>query len=559
MSPLRTLRLTLLATAAMTVALTGCESISKTFSGTEGRKEQVVDGPRRQPVLNPRSEAPSAPAAPARPQANAAPVADSPFDRFDARGNEIAPAPAQAAAPITMTAGEEDGEVGASFFDKLIPSRSAPEAAPQAIKPPAEPVRKPIAGNAAAKAAPAPVMVAVPEAAPAAPVAAPVMVPSPVATANTRDMPMLADEREITAEAPAPRAPLVLASREEDTVGGFVPLAVSPAADSSVDAVPVAQAVETPAEPAAVMRAPAARAPEKPSFFSRLTLPFTSRADDAPPAAAPSSEAAPAFPALSSVPATPERLTEVKEGRDAMMQSLQADHASAQESKQALEAEPSETAPVEPAPLLAAAKPAATPAPVAKAAMREEEEGDGDYDSPAEAAQASGNAQPVLLGRMGDPKLESAPQALPEAPEPRLAPVPEAFRPAAAPTPEAPVLSQPAPEPQDESPSWWQRLGSLSLSDESKPAQAEAVPTPVPLAMPREADSVPAFVPQTGSAPAPMLSKETPVAPAAAEDEKAADAPASESALPSASRLKEATPLPPSRYENRNRQYYLVP
>lgn len=463
-------RLSLLVSAASVMLLTACgeNTFSNPFSSTKGRKEQIVDGPRRHPQLNPcfrTGPGPintppciadgdgmlpqNAPQAQAAPAPTAAPVVNNAFDQYDAQGNQVAGSAAPFK-PIDMPAAdpESEGEVDSSFFDRFF--TKSPDAAPQPA--PAAPAssdgaRKSFTGN--------------PESA-----------------------------------APAPQVE-------------FKPVVTEEPKAAAAEFAPVTAKENVAAEESA---------PSRPSFFSRLVSPFSSgdEAKEEP------KENVGDYPALSSVPATPSEFKAVKAEKDQKIEELKMDHALAQESKQNLDAEPSQLQPqVAPLPVVVNKNPNAT-APAA-------------------------NSEPKLLGHMSDSNVA-----------PAVEPVVQA-----APAPVEYAAPQEEEKTEAESTPWWKRVlgNNTAASDSTQPDAAPSEPVaqaPLPQIQTEPVVStVPEFKPLTPQVQVPDIVNST-------ADDKADAAPApaaSTEGLPDPSNLQKVKALPPSRYEGRarDRQYYLVP
>jgi len=547
-------KFSLLVSAFGMMALAGCDTsnLADKITGAEGRKEQLVDGPRRAPLLNPQMAAPALPPAAQPVQNNAGapaaakPAADNPFDQYDEDGNVVASKPAK---PLEMNGGEEAGSVDSSFFDRFVPSRSETKNAADA--PAEKPVRKSFGRKAQPVAPvfePAPLAAPSPqaEAAPAeAPQQEPKVAPGMVAS-EPQPSPVTESQPETIAApvvTPAAFRPIVAETTPPDSVTGFVPLV--PAAKSASApawvrhqanaAQPEQQPTKEPARSAdsdgQQQAESAADAPaSKPSFFARLASSLTGEPKTSEePVAEP-------FPELSEVPPPPAAFKQAKENHELQVKTLQEDHATAQQQKQQLDREPSVTAPV--------------PAP----AQLEEELPRDEPRSPVAAAPdfkpaphpASAPVKPsttVLLGRMHDGQPANNDDMATPSPQP---------------------ASQPADEPAQETASpWWKRLG-LNANDNqpaSEAAMREELPQKPQPASESQDRSVAPFVPLS-----PQPASAQPLNDAQPQDEQESkkdesSAPAAAPApLASPDKLRDTKTLPPSRYSPpRERQYYLVP
>ncbi len=524
-------RFSLLVSVAGVMALSGCDTsnLADKITGREGRKEQMVDGPRRAPLLNPQGGAmpgnqppvnmPAAaqPAPAAAPAASAA-AADNPFDQYDEHGRKVASAPAK---PIEMADGEGDepGTVSSGFFDRFIPDRASDAPAAQPLDERKQ-ERKPFAGNVPSamgteKVAPQPepIVLAKSETLPAS-MAAPI-VPDAVQTAEFKPVPTLQN----TTSAPV-KAESAKPAAEEDTVGGFVPLLPSVNAAVSPPPAAASEMQVQPAQPAPEKAALASSAADdasasEPSMISRL---FSSLAGKPQPA--PQGEEAEPFPELSSVPQLPKEFGKAKSDQKQQVATLKADHALAQEQKEALDAEPASFPET-----VAAFKP---------------EPAEASPPPPVDVTTSGGKT--VLLGRLSDAQ---------ESDQPALAaPVAEAKNNASTEAEAAP----PAPAQ-----SFWSRLGFGGSKDEADQPSSDRINAPKPApAMITEspASTVAPFVPMTQEAPAAPVSMAAPEPQPAVSNEQEQEKPAE---LASPEVLKDVKTLPPSRYAPpRQRQYYLA-
>ncbi|MDX2113827.1 MAG: hypothetical protein SFW63_08890 [Alphaproteobacteria bacterium] len=425
-------RFSLLVSVAGVMALSGCNTsnLADRLSGREGRKEQVVDGPRRAPLLNPQGGAmpgnqppvnmPAAaqPAPAAAPAATAA-AADNPFDQYDERGRKVAAAPAK---PIEMTGGDGDepGTVSSSFFDRFIPDRASdvPAAQPAAER---KQERKPFSGNVPSvmemeKAAPQPEPVVL---------AKSETLPANIAAPTVSDAAQIAEFKPVpatqnTASATV-KAESVKPAVEEDAVGGFVPLL--PPVTAAVNTPPAAasELQVQPTQPAHEKAALASSAADdasasEPSMISRL---FSSLAGNPQPA--PQTEEAEPFPELSSVPQVPKEFEKAKSDQKDQLTTLKTDHAHAKKQKEDLDAESSSFSEAL----------ASSPAP-----------------APDDVATSHGKI--VVLGRMSDAQADQQEEKTASEPAEE---------------------QQPAAEPAS-SKSWWERLG-FGGSEGTQPAPAE--------------------------------------------------------------------------------------
>jgi len=558
-------RFTLLISVAGIVTLAGCDTsnLADKISGREGRKEQLVDGPRRAPLLNPRPNM----APPAMPQEQQAPpaarpqaAADSPFDQFDETGAMVAPEPAK---PLEMAGGDEAGTVDSGFFDRLIPDRKAEAPAAEAKKAPEKPIRKPFIANVlSASDEEAPLL----EADDPKPLAKQVMEPEPVfaEAPEPKSEPKTKPAKIDRAPEPALPAIPLTAAQDRDAVTGFVPLAPEPAQDKPLavsDAEPVKVTAEKPAavteEKQVVEQEPIAAS--KPSLLSRLIAPVvgdkteTSLSDDG------SADKVEPFPELSSVPPRPETFKAIRGERDQQIEALKNEHAAAKEQKQVLAEEPSELA--SPSMLVSPSLPVAEPVkqPAAIAAPQ----------PPAE--------EPVLLGRIADPKLANngdeatgQPAAAPiEYKEDKIVePVKSQPAPVALAKPEAVVIAETPPAGDKEQTPWWKRLGVFSdqpaSADDPAVQQADKQPKK-PLVIEEPVTTVQPFRPELEVAPVqpsitPIIEPVKAVKTRAAVQNEDEQGDSADGAPPLSAKPADVKTLPPSRYTPpRQRQYYLVP
>ncbi|MFW0777719.1 MAG: hypothetical protein ACN2B6_08390 [Rickettsiales bacterium] len=517
------IRKTLLVTAASVVVLAACSpsSMIDKLTGNDGRVPQHVDGPRRAPILNPE---PSPQKVPPASTSRLRPPPPPP-EAYEPRGNAVQEKPA----------GDEAPDVR-DYFNEFF-GQDAGEGK----------VRKPIADNPyieeeMVESAP-PMVEEVARPAPRVEYTPPPVIEKPAAPVAIGNMHM--DD--------APRA--------DRTVAAFSPMvdSPSPAAPASAPEVMAVVDEEVQAAPAMEEEAPAS------TFFSRLFSPLKSKPDDGviiakddttseltnvKTASDAGDDAEEDYPSLSSVPATPQVFSQVRNEKTFRMQELQIDHAMAQESKQQLDAEPSQ---------LQVNKPV-------------EDQGEPFVPSPV-AEKSMSSDEPVLLGQMGDnkaaPKTEMSMEAKP-------APIEYAA------DEEVPPAKVMVKEEAESSEPWWERWNvtvgkdkesAPEMVEEKVPAVVEApapkavvdTPKAAPVIDARPDSTVAAFKPLTPqvtqpvAAPveyaAPAVTKPTAAMEAATgeEDSKEADG------LPSPGMLDKVKTLPPSRYKNRDREFYLVP
>lgn len=294
----------LLVVAACTTMLSACsrgEIINK-ISGEEGRQEQVIDGPRRSPQLNPKREM----KVPPIPQNLPPAVQNAPAQK------RLVPS----IAPVQFNqhsdhAPTKNAKTKPDRPDASLAVKSASEYFSNIFsggkKNTKNVIRKPIAGNRN--------IGKTPEIAHEAPVFEPVAKPS---------------------LAPSP-TPIMQISEEQDrSVPEFKPVVKSYPVASDMDE-PLSKEVEK----AKIKKVEVNKEQKKPraSFFSRLMSPITGGGDEV------DSVQGKKHPKLSSVPATPETFNKVKGDKQEQMQTLQMDHNMAQESKELLASEPSQLQP----------------------------------------------------------------------------------------------------------------------------------------------------------------------------------------------------------------------
>jgi hypothetical protein len=487
---------------AVTLALGACSDIKQKITG-ERPRDQMAMGARRAPMLNPQAPTPvQNPVLAARPPANMA--YDNAFDRYDNAGNEIAPAPSSAAWDNADEAGS--GELSSDFFNRMIEKSPPPAqlAAPAAAVSTQE--RKPLSGN-------------------------------PRYSKDTQEI------------APLPPGPQsqVAPAEPEAPVAQIQPVEKAPPAPQAV-----AEEPSAPAEPAVASG----------GFFDRLgenlKQPFAKEEAAAKPSMIPAEDANAPYPALASVPETPERLQAVKQEKQEKIENLQGDHLLAQHEKQELDSEPSQLAasPVEiapPQPIVPPAPPAEILPPVAPAAQ-------------------AASPEPVLLGHAAQPTpVEPPPVAV-------VLPVPsEQAAPEMQAAEEMPVATS---EPAQAKAPWWEQIPLFKKpAPENKAEAARAISEP----QPEEQQALPVLAPQQSLAPVEQASEplpqdspqplllrsasgellpslrtaDAPVAPVVAQDapvEAAAAPVAAASApggLPSPQLLQTIKMLPASRYETR--------
>jgi hypothetical protein len=352
----RTLTRTLLLTCSLSL-LSACDSMSETWANVTGERaqEQVVDGPRRAPMLNPKTEAPRAAApmvmqvaAPASPPA-AAPAADAAPSLFSLKDEAEAP---------------EEGGVDYSAFDRFDDKGNEVVSKAEQPKLPTveEGPRKAFPGNPSYSThteptAPLPPAPLTPPAAPQAQLETPAAAP----------LPLLAQPEAPAAEAPAPTAPVATAEEAAPATGFLARVADS------------------------------------------VSAPFAARSAEAASVTAqekPAPQAAPDYPKLANVPPTPAAFEQLRAEKQEKITDLQTEHALAQDARQVLENEPSQLE-AEPLESIAPAA-AATPLDAAPVAA----------DAPAviqaQVQQDAAEAQPVLLGQATAP-VEAVPAAAPQA------------------------------------------------------------------------------------------------------------------------------------------------
>jgi hypothetical protein len=354
-------------------------------------------------------------------------------------------------------------------------------------------------------------------------------------------------------------APLRPADPQEsaDAVSGFVPLVTPPASDTAAW-----RAAESAAE-ADRQETPTAEA-ERPSFFSRLRDSLTRDPQPEPVEAGADvvsgsdmerdleahsrREASPQ--SLATVPPTPEAFQAIRAEKDAAITELKADHALAQETKQELAAEPSQTAPQ---PLLADSVPPPPPPPSAPA----------------------GRDEPVLLGHIAESK--TAPAAV--VPQTQAVAAPVEFARDAEVAPKEPETNVEAPATGGGE-QWWKRWSVMGEST-GETGQENSSEQTAPLVDERPRTTVPEFTPAevavpTAPAAAPLVTlptarssapgfaiPEPPTRPSATpqnSSEETDSATGAEDASASEASQK-AKAKPPSRYDMRarDRQFYLVP
>lgn len=417
--------------------LTACTPERPEWLGGDPKRpaEDVVIGPKRTPLLNPRfgghpagnqgSEASGQPSPPGSPPPS---FQNNPYDYFDDSGNpKPAAAPPPAAAPsdnnptmIERWLGSDNQEKPPSLENQYMarkqfpanPSYSGETVGIAPIPPgPQAAIISPAAGE------------------PSVPTA---MMEEPAPAASADMKPVQPPVQEIRAAQPL-------------VADAPAPVVVPPPAVAMAEPVP---AVAVPQE-----AAPASQ----PSWFDRMV----SRVSGEPESSETQANKNMPYPELSSVPERPKEFNKLKASKETQMQDLEIEHVIAQEQRQMLGAEPSQLGAV-PAPVPAAPAPAtpenvtASPPPVAALAP----------------APAGG---PVLLGHAYDDRL-SAPSS-----ENIAVPVRETV---AAPMPE----SYPAPSAPEKDTSWWDRLNVFSR-EKAKPPAAESVsqaPVDAPSAQPAD-------------------------------------------------------------------------
>ena len=402
--------------------------------------EDVVIGPKRTPLLNPRSgshpagnqgsETSGQPPPPGSPPPS---LQNNPYDYFDDSGNPKPALPPSAPAP---SSGEP------TMFERWLGEDDQGRAAPAGNQHAARkqfPANPSYSGETVgiAPIPPGPQAAIISPAA-GEPSAPPAMMEESARPAASADMkPVQPPVQEIRAAQPL--------------------IADAPA---PVVVPPPAVAMAEPAPEVAAVPQEAAQA-SQPSWFDRMVT----RVSGEP--ASPDTQASKnmPYPELSSVPERPKEFNKLKASKETQMQDLEIEHAIAQEQRQMLGAEPSQLgavpAPVPAAPAPAAAMPShatASPPPVAAPAP----------------APAGG---PVLLGHAYDDRL-SAPSS-----ENTAVPVKETV---AAPMPE----SYPAPSAPEKDTSWWNRLNVFSKEKAKSPPAAESMPQ-----VPAEPSSVSADAP----------------------------------------------------------------
>ncbi|MFN9111610.1 MAG: hypothetical protein ACK5XN_16220 [Bacteroidota bacterium] len=331
-------KFSLLVSAFGMMALAGCNTsnLADKISGREGRKEQVVDGPRRAPLLNPQMATPAPQPAPNNAGAAAAskPAADNPFDQYDEDGNVVVAKPAK---PLEMNSGEEAGSVDSGFFDRFIPSRSASDSDAQTADQPA--VRKQFGRHAPTTAdhqlptQPVTIGQEAPASSPQAEVAPAAMQAPVIVSGETQQETATADEATLVRTAGA--LPPMTHTAPADSVTGFVPLV----APSTAGMAPAEIGAATAKEETKALQQQDSSAPQ-PSFFERLAASI--RGDEKPASDQPATEP---FPELSEIPQPPAALKQAIENHQYQRDMLENDHEQAQQQKKNLSQDSSQAVP----------------------------------------------------------------------------------------------------------------------------------------------------------------------------------------------------------------------
>lgn len=389
----------------------------------------VVIGPKRTPLLNPRSggypagnqgsETSGQPPPPGSPPPS---LQNNPYDYFDNSGNPK-PAPAPSSSEPTM-------------FERWLGKDDQGRAAPTGNQHAARkqfPANPSYSGETVgiAPIPPGPQAAIISPAA-GEPSAQPVMMEEPARPAASADM-----------------KPTQLPVQEMPAAQPLVADAPAP-----VTAPPPAVVMAEPAPAVAAVPQETAQA-SQPSWFDRMM----SRVSGEPESPETQASKNMPYPELSSVPERPKEFNKLKASKETQMQDLEIEHAIAQEQRQMLGAEPSQLGAV-PAPVPVAPAPAtpenvtASPPPVA---------------APAPAPAPAGG--PVLLGHAYDDRL-SAPSS-----ENTAVPVKETV---AAPMPE----SYPAPSAPEKDASWWNRLNVFSKEKAKSPPADEYMSQQAPAESP---------------------------------------------------------------------------
>ncbi len=518
-----------------------------TLTKSKPQSNNVAVGERRAPVLNPQAAVPgSAPApvmqsAPAPKQTPAkAPSYDvSPYDHFDAEGNRVDP---QAALAAQQAPDSSSG----NFFDRMVNTFKKPEAqATETSKPqPQQVPRKMFPGNS-----------------------------------------YVSGETHETAPISATPQPVPAVEKEAEEIKPQS--SVQPMLDAPAPAAPEPQQTAA-AEPEAVTEIISDK--PQPSFFERtwnsVKAPFSDDKDapaETESAAASNADSSLEYPALSSVPQTPEQFTSIKAGHKNKVEQMQDEHALAAQEKIALDSEPSQqqllpVADAQPAPepeIAAAPAPepqtAAAPqdaAPVSEDntvllghAMAPEKLTNGNFVTKSEQfSQAEAEAAPAAaVEEAAAPETAAAATRQPYwwegwsvlKKKPAPASAPEEAAPAAVMAQEPAQASEPAPAQQATAPEPAYSSQPVPLTaaaeeetplEESQPQQAAApvtAPEPAPLA------ALPSLTPSAAPVTAVAASDE--------REETANAAPAQDSALPSPAMLQKVRIMPSSRYSQRVR------
>lgn len=322
----------LLITGVAITALAGCKRVDELYG--DERDPQIVDGPRRPPLLNPQMMAPQSPPmvetvpAPKTPAPQMA-AQNNPFDAYDDNGNPVAPKQ-ETSAPV-----QEDS----TFFDRMlsrIDGSSASENAP----------RKSFRDNPNYSKETVPVA-PVPPAPAAEPVMAKPVVLSPVPDEEVAEEvvePVVAPQA-----APAPMmsdsAPQDIIQRDDGVNGpnwfsrvvkqSFRPEESAP---ETVKSSPQTQLQQPQKKTEAVQVVDDAESPDPVGWFRRMVGAKDADAQAKASGIDPAAET----PELSSVPTVPSEFRELKKEQSQNLDELQMDHAIAQEQKHDLDSEPSQ-------------------------------------------------------------------------------------------------------------------------------------------------------------------------------------------------------------------------
>lgn len=562
----RKLLIILLTSVSACATLSACQTTREVFDGwTNDREDQVVNGGKRMPVMNPQYvKAPevvkpaASPVVYDRKQAEAEPdlkqdmpkqeiqaatpsFEQSPYGYFDNEGNAVDPkqqAEEKAALQAKQGAPNATQSEG-NFFTRLF-DRKPSEAEKLRAAP-----RKPLLDNQY-QPAQQPALMPMTDARPMES-----MVATPfVETVRPVEMPpeaapqMLAEKQAVQPQVAYTPAPLLQASEKPEMVEDL----------PAQQVLPVIQPAEIAEDTVTLPAVEVSESREQPNWFERNIKKIGDQFKSEEPAVEDAGDAQAGsmdYPTLASVPATPEQFAEVKADKEQKMEDMQAEHMQAEQNKFELYSEPSgvdATVPVEVAQPLAQTK-LSTPL-VAKPVVA------------APVASADGEKE-VLLGHVA-----AAPDARPDD-------VPVKIESAVSAQPE-PVIEQAqsieepevAAEPSVKK-SWWDDWRIFSA--ESKQPEAESALPAVetlnqepaqdiaePVQMP-EAKQAEAPAPLTPMVAQPAQANAEVIAPPQVAEVEAAPAEAMEEAkpaagaLPSPQILREVKMLPPSRYSARAR------